>query len=440
MNLLSLNLAGTILISVVIFIRFTMAKRIPRSMMRTIWLIPLLRLLIPVEIPFYLNIQSIISRHSAMNPVASFVHTANSVEATASVTQPQIAAIAPTQPIWFYVWIVGVGIVALVYAVVTMYSYREFCTSLPIHNEYIAEWMEMHRAIGNISVRSYDRISTPLTYGMLRPVILLPSKLNMEDTKTLSYVLEHEYVHIRSYDVWYKLLFVTATCVYWFNPMVWFMLFLVNKDMELACDEKVIRHFGNGSEKIYASMLVRMEASRSNITIYSGFSRNAVKERIGAIVNRKKISACCVFLTVALVVCSIGLFATSAQAAFSQRIDLEHNAASAEYVGSYVIDAVATETNLQNYNSLLELFGTGLGKYGAYLNINSDGTLNFEFGAGPVMEGNWQLAEEGIYSRVESAGGVIEPADIYIMASNGKVCFRYFDETIYWNRVSDSVD
>lgn len=439
MNILSLNLAGTILICAVILIRFTMSKRIPRSMMRAIWLIPLLRLLVPIEIPFYFNIQSIISRHSVMKPVVSFVHTMQSTEMAVPATGQQIAPMGPAHSVWFYIWMVGISIVALVYAVVTIYSYREFCTSLPIHSEYITEWLKMHRSIRKISVRSYDRISTPLTYGMLNPVILLPSSFNLEDKQTLGYVLEHEYVHIRSCDVWYKLLFLIATCIYWFNPMVWLMLFFVNKDMELACDEKVIRNFGAGSEKIYAGMLVCMEAARSNIIMYSGFSRNAVKERIGAIVNRKRTSWCCVFLAVALVVCSIGLFATSAQAAYSQKDDVGHNVASVEYVGNYVMDAATTEANLQNNDSLLGLFGTGLGQYGAFLNINSDGTLNFELGAGPVMEGNWQLVEDGIYSRVKSAEGMIAPADIYVVVSDGKVCFRYFDEMIYWNRVSDSV-
>lgn len=439
MNILSLNLAGTMLISIVILIRFTMAKRIPRSMMKATWLIPLLRLLVPIEIPFYFNIQSIISRHSVMKPIVSFVHTMQSTEMAVPVTGQQIAATSPTHSVWFYIWMIGMSIVVLVYAAVTIYSYREFCTSLPICSEYITEWLKMHCSIRKIYVRSYDRISTPLTYGMLHPVILLPSSFNLEDKQTLSYVLEHEYVHIRSYDVWYKLLFLVATCIYWFNPVVWLMLFFVNKDIELACDEKVIRHFGVGSEKMYASMLVRMEASRSNIIMYSGFSRNAVKERIGAMVNRKRTSWCCVFLAVALVVSSIGLFATSAQAAYSQKGDVRHNAASAEYVGSYVIDAATTEANLQNNDSLLGLFGTGLGQYGAYLNINPDGTLNFEIGAGPVMEGNWQLVEDGIYSRVENAEGMVAPADIYVVVSDGKVCFRYFDEMIYWNRVSDSV-
>ena len=87
-------------------------------------------------------------------------------------------------------------------------------------------------------------ISSPLTYGILHPVILLPKKLDRNDQAALKYVLTHEYVHIRRFDAITKILFAAVLCIHWFNPLVWVMYVLANRDIELSCDAWVIRMMG----------------------------------------------------------------------------------------------------------------------------------------------------------------------------------------------------
>ncbi|RAZ18687.1 peptidase M56, partial [Klebsiella oxytoca] len=70
----------------------------------------------------------------------------------------------------------------------------------------------------------------PLTYGIIHPVILLPKSTDWTDTERLNYVLEHELAHIRHFDAAAKLALTAAVCVHWFNPLVWLMLSLANRD------------------------------------------------------------------------------------------------------------------------------------------------------------------------------------------------------------------
>ena len=107
--------------------------------------------------------------------------------------------------------------------------------------------------------------------------------------KQLQYVLSHEYVHIYRYDTVTKLIATLALCIHWFNPFVWVMYILFNRDIELACDESVIRQFGEKSKSAYSLMLINMEATKSGLLPFcNSFSKNAIEERITAIMKTKK--------------------------------------------------------------------------------------------------------------------------------------------------------
>ena len=114
------------------------------------------------------------------------------------------------------------------------------------------------------------RISSPLTFGVLRPVILVPKKTDWTDETALRYVLEHEFVHIQRFDVLSKLLLIAAVCVHRFNPLGWVMYVLANRDLELSCDETVLRRFGGDVRAAYARVLIRMEAARGGTAVETG--------------------------------------------------------------------------------------------------------------------------------------------------------------------------
>ena len=152
----------------------------------------------------------------------------------------------------------------------------------------------------------------PLTYGVLSPVILLPGGMDLSGTETLKYVLTHELTHIKCLDQIKKLMIVVVLCMHWFNPFVWVMYILFNRDMEIACDEKVVCLFGIPSKTPYANALINMEEQKIKfIPLYSGFSKYAIEERIVAIMKMKKKTLGGLILAVGLVLGTTAVFATS---------------------------------------------------------------------------------------------------------------------------------
>lgn len=199
---------------------------------------------------------------------------------------------------------------------------REFSMSLPACNEFVAQWMEerlaqerrfFHGFCQKAQVRVSDRVDTPLTYGVFQPVILLPKKLEGEESEQLEYILWHEYMHIYHCDTVMKLLTVFVCCIHWFNPFVWLMYVLLNRDVELACDESVVRRKGVSGKSVYANILIDMEAERNRLRpLCSNFSLNAIEKRIRSIMVIRRFSIGAVAVAAGLVMSVTVVFATSA--------------------------------------------------------------------------------------------------------------------------------
>ena len=142
----------------------------------------------------------------------------------------------------------------------------------------------------------------------------MPKKTDWTDETALRYVLEHEFVHIQRFDVLSKLLLIAAVCVHWFNPLVWVMYVLANRDLELSCDETVLRRFGGDVRAAYARVLIRMEAARGGFApLCNHFGKTAIEERITAIMKTKRITIVSLGLAALLVAGTVTVFATSAQ-------------------------------------------------------------------------------------------------------------------------------
>ncbi len=146
-----------------------------------------------------------------------------------------------------------------------------------------------------------DHITTPFVLGVLRPRIYLPSSLTQEQQ---SYILLHEQHHIRRLDHVCKLLAYAALCLHWFNPLVWLAFFLSGKDMEMSCDEAVLRQMGDGIRADYSASLLSLATGHR---ILAGaplaFGEGDTKDRIRHVLDHKK-PRTWVVLT-ALVLCGI---------------------------------------------------------------------------------------------------------------------------------------
>lgn len=333
MSLIQMSLHGAVFIAAVVIIRALTFKRVPHRTFVILWGVVFLTLLVPFSVPsnfsLYTFAGNIISAHrNVQTNVGGDGYTVNGSENAFGYgmeNDGKVTYISDTMAtgaswfsgisVWSGLWLAGMMIIAVYFAVAYIRSMREFRMSLPVQNEYLAGWSKSHRLRRVLSVRQSDRISSPLTYGILRPVILMPKETDWTDGSRLRFVLEHEYVHVRHFDAAAKLIAAAVLCVHWFNPMVWVMYILFNRDIELACDEGVINAFGQASRADYARTLIDMEAKRSGLMPFcSSFNKNSIEERITAIMKNKKMTIFSAILGFAIVAGATTIFATSAKA------------------------------------------------------------------------------------------------------------------------------
>ena len=217
-----------------------------------------------------------------------------------------------TADVWIPVWVLGSVLCAAVFAFAYWRAHRKFRESLPVDDPFVAMWVSEQRLRRPLQVRHSDRIVTPVSYGIVRPVILLPKSFDMADRQGLLYVLTHECAHIRHFDSVTKLLIIAAVCLYWFNPLVWALYVLANRDIEFATDAAVIRQCGTKSRSQYALTLISMaEAKSTPAPLCNHFSKNVIEERIVAIMTMKKTPWISVAVSAVLLTGTTMAFATT---------------------------------------------------------------------------------------------------------------------------------
>lgn len=310
MSFLQMSLTGGVMIAVITLLRALAMNYVPKKTFLALWGAALVRLLVPVSLPSPLSVYSLLARERAARlpeVTAAVMRLPSAIPAGQAGAQETAAPF----PVWSIVWIAGVLLCAAFFAVAYCKCRREFRMSLPVENDYTRRWLAEHPLRRRLAIRQSDRVSSPLTFGVLRPVILMPKAIDWTDERALSYVLEHEFVHIRRFDALWKLLLIAAACAHWFNPLVWAMYVLANRDLELSCDETVVRRFG-GARASYARVLIGMEAEKSGFApLCNHFSRTAIEERITAIMKTKKITFLSLLLAAALIAGTVTVFATS---------------------------------------------------------------------------------------------------------------------------------
>ncbi|OUQ28487.1 hypothetical protein B5E77_01650 [Lachnoclostridium sp. An131] len=325
MSLIQMSFSGAVMILVIFAVRTAAINGLPKKLFILLWELVLLRLLVPFSIPSVISVYTFLERGldagnspaQALQVPAAYLIPQAAVEGTGGSSGAQLLQESvpgtPEAPVWLILWLVGASACAIFFLVSYLRCYREFRTSLPVHSEMAVRWLKRHPLRRTVRVRQSDRISAPLTYGVLKPVILLPKEMDLTESRQLEYILLHEYIHIRRLDSVRKMVMVSALCVHWFNPFVWLMYILFNRDMELACDESVVRKSGTTSRRDYAKTLISMEEKKSMaLPLCNSFSQNAVRERITAIMKTKKVTIGIGIVCVLILAVVIILFATSA--------------------------------------------------------------------------------------------------------------------------------
>ena len=254
LKILEMSLTGSIVIAVVLVIRFLL-KRAPKVYSYLLWGVVLFRLLCPLSITASLSVLEPIPVTTtpgissvSYRPVQQAAKISNEIS-SAPREQTDIPAAEPSKPrpsplaIVSYVWLAGAACLALSGLTQYFLLRRKLAEAIPLEeNVYLA-----------------DGISTPFVLGLFRPRVYLPSSVKEWERP---FILAHERRHIRRGDPAWKLLGYLALCLHWFNPLVWLAFCLAGKDMEMSCDEAVIRQLGEDVRADYAQALLQLASHK----------------------------------------------------------------------------------------------------------------------------------------------------------------------------------
>ena len=282
LKLLNLSISASWLVLAVLVLRLV-SKRSPKWMNVLLWGIVALRLVLPFSVESAL---SLIPSAETVSPAAVQFDPAPTITSGVSVidnaVNPSLSehfSAVPTasvNPLYVWteiagwVWLIGLGAMLLYALVSYLRLRRRVSVSLPIQDH----------------IYLCDAISSPFILGVVKPHIYLPSGLDEVQRQN---VLSHERAHLARRDHWWKPLGFALLAVYWFNPVLWLAYALLCRDIELACDERVIRTMDESAVKTYSTVLLACSMLRkAAITCPLAFGEVGVKERVKNALHYKK--------------------------------------------------------------------------------------------------------------------------------------------------------
>ena len=281
LEIVNRSIAASWIVIAVLVLRFCL-KKAPKWVNVLLWGIVAVRLIFPFSIESAL---SLIPSAETVSP-SIMMETAPSVQtgvpALDQVINPVIdhslapapgASANPLQiwiPVLTVIWLWGVAALFLYSAVSYRRLRRRVCEAVILRD----------------NIYQSENVCSPFVLGIIQPKIYLPYSV---DSGALAYVIAHEQAHIRRGDHWWKPLAFLLLTVHWFNPLLWLSYILLCRDIELACDERVIREIGNEQRADYTHALVSCSVSRRSIAACPlAFGEVGVKTRVKSVMNYKK--------------------------------------------------------------------------------------------------------------------------------------------------------
>ena len=295
LKILNMSITASWLILAVVLARLLL-KKAPKWVFCLLWGLVAIRLVCPFSLESSLSL--IPSRETIpaniemqQKPVIDsgitiIDETVNPIITESFTPSPENSA-NPLQiviPFVAIVWITGVFIM-LVYALISFLRLKGM--------------VRVSVSVGK-QIRACDEVKSPFILGVFRPIIYVPSSLSDE---TLDYVIRHEMAHLRRHDHWWKPLGFLLLAVYWFHPLCWIAYILLCRDIEMACDERVVRDMGKSDIAAYSQALLDCSMPRRTIAACPlAFGEGNVKTRIKSVLNYKKPAFW--IIAAALVVCA----------------------------------------------------------------------------------------------------------------------------------------
>ena len=281
LKIVNMSISASWVVIAVLALRFCL-KKAPKWVNVLLWGIVAARMVFPFSIE---SVLSLIPSAETISPTIMMEQTPSvqtGVPALNHVINPVIsgsftpapgASANPLQiwiPILTGIWLFGVAALFLYSAASYWRLRRKVCEAVILR--------------GNIY--QSENVCSPFVLGIIKPKIYLPYHM---DSREMDHVIAHEQTHIRRKDHWWKPLGFLLLTIHWFNPLMWLSYVLLCRDIELACDEKVIGKMCNAQRADYTQALVACSVDRRLIAACPlAFGEIGVKERVKSVMNYKK--------------------------------------------------------------------------------------------------------------------------------------------------------
>ena len=314
LKLVNLSLTAGVMVLAVILVRLFFRKA-PKWLFCLLWDLVALRLILPFSIESAFSLipcaeplpQEILysANPQIQSGISAVDHAINSV-LSESMTPAVGGSVNPAQ-IWLFlfsrVWLAGAAAM-LLYALISSLLLKRKLADATLYQK---------------GIKQSELVDSPFVLGIFRPVIYLPYKLNGAD---LAYVISHEQAHIKRLDHWWKPLGFLLLSVYWFNPLLWAAYILLCRDIEAACDEKVVRDMDRETLRAYSAALLNCSIHRRRIAACPlAFGEVGVKERVKHVMNYRKPALWIIIATVVTCIVVAGCFLTNPKDSDSKKID-----------------------------------------------------------------------------------------------------------------------
>lgn len=306
-KILSMTINGSVMILLILLIRYFFAKKMSRKIILFLWEIAFLILMFPIVVKFRTPMKAmpengVILLRQVIDQPTQVVrqHT------QAMVFQKEIGTIVTPGKIFLLVYLTGLLIVCLLIAISYFRSRQIIKQALPINDPRFSRLEKEFCAQlpRRLKIRQSDCIISPVVSGIFFPTILIPSGFQNSEEDVIRLILTHEVVHIQRWDNLRKLFSLLILCLHWFNPLIWFMYHLYNNDLEIVCDRVTLDRLGNRYIKKYAYTLIYWQRLQKDILqVQLKFSKSPIKERVEILLNKKKKS---MLLSILMVIVVIG--------------------------------------------------------------------------------------------------------------------------------------
>lgn len=319
--LIILNMSITVayIAIAIIVIRVLFLKKAPKLFSYSLWGILLIKLISPVSFSsafsffrlFKVNVNrgtgiiehvpQVMQSQNVGIGMDKINHTVN----TSLMKTAETASANPTETfitIASIVWVLGI-VGLIIYSIFSYYKIlSKVNTATLFQNNVIEETKNRLRLRRKIKVYTSDQINSPFVCGLIVPKVYLP--VNIPE-KELSYILTHELVHVKRLDYLVKPFSYLLLVLHWFNPLLWISFRLMTKDMEMSCDEKVMKVFGGEIKRDYSNLLLSLSVNESNLLQVGplAFGESNTKSRIKNVLRFKKTS----YILTVIIVILIGI-------------------------------------------------------------------------------------------------------------------------------------